>query len=279
MTVVASTILDRSAVEIGSFLPRLGAAVALLVIGYILALIIGRVLARTLAAVGFDDLADTIGLNREFRHVGITSPASTVIGRAVRYAVVVIVVVSAIATLGLAALTASLNAAILFLPKLFAALILVLVGLVLARIVRERVDRASARMDLAGPLGALAEAVIIAAFVVSALAQLSVPLGVLTLVVAILVAAVSFSAALAFGLGSRDAARQVAAGRSLAGSLHVGQTITVGDLTGEIQAMEGAATLLRTPAKTILRIPNHVLLESVVEVHDDPPIPGGSTAH
>lgn len=278
MTVVASTILDRSAVEIGTFLPRLGAAIAILIVGYVVAWIIGRVVAKTLSAIGFDDLADSIGLNREFQRFGFTSPASSIVGRAVRFAVVVVVVAAAVAALGLAALTASLNAAILFLPKLFAATILVLVGLVLARIVRDRVDRAAARMDLAGPLGALAEAVIIAAFVVSALAQLSVPLAVLTLVVTILIAAVSFSAALAFGLGSRDAARQVAAGRTLTGSLHVGQTITVGDVTGEIQAMEGAATLLRTASKTTLRVPNHVLLESVVEVHDDAPTPGSAPA-
>jgi Conserved TM helix/Mechanosensitive ion channel len=278
MTVIASTILDRSAVEIGAFLPRLGAALAILIVGYVVAWIIGRVVTKALAAIGFDDLADTIGLNRELRRFGLTSPASNIVGRAVRFAVVVVVVVSAIAALGLAALTASLNAAILFLPKLFAAAILVLVGLVLARFVRDRVDRAATRMDLAGPLGALAEAVIIAAFVVSALAQLSVPLAILTLVVTILIAAVSFSAALAFGLGSRDAARQVAAGRTLTGSLHVGQTITVGDVTGEIQAMEGAALILRTSSKSTFRVPNHVLLESVVEVHDDAPAAASTVA-
>ena len=206
----------------------------------------------------------------------LRSSASKLVGRLVRLAIIVVAVVAAISALGLSALTASLNAAILFLPRLFAAFVLLLVGLVLARFVRDRVDRAAARMDLAGPLGPLAEAVIIAAFVVSALAQLSVPLAVLTLVVAILVAAVSFSAALAFGLGSRDAARQVAAGRTLAGSLHVGQTITVGDLTGEIEAIEGAATVLRRGRST-LRVPNSVLLESVVEVHEDAD-PGGGAA-
>jgi small-conductance mechanosensitive channel len=186
----------------------------------------------------------------------------------VRLAIVVIASIAAISALGLSALTASLNAAILFLPKLLASGLILLAGFVLARIVRDRVDRATTRMDLAGPLGTLAEMAIIAIFVATALAQLSVPLAILTLIVAILIAAAAFSAALAFGLGSRDTARQIAVGRSLMGSLHVGERITVGELTGEIEAIGSAATVLRTATST-LRIPNHMLLESVVEVHDD----------
>jgi hypothetical protein len=52
----------------------------------------------------------------------------------------------------------------------------------------------------------------------------------------------------------------------------VGERITVGDLTGEIESFGSAAVLLRTETST-LRIPNHLLLEAVVEVHDGPPAP------
>lgn len=265
--IFASTVLVRSEETFGAFLPRIGAALALLVVGYVVAWAAGRVIAKTLETIGFDTLATRYGVSNELARIGVPS-ASRLVAGVVRLAIVVVACIAAVSALGLSALTGSLNAAILFLPKLVAAGLLLLAGFVLARIVRDRVDRAAARMDLAGPLGALAELAIIAIFVATALAQLSVPLAILTLIVAILIAAVAFSAALAFGLGSRDTARQIAAGRSLAGSLHVGERITVGGLTGEIEAIGSAATLLRTGTST-LRIPNHLLLESVVEVHDD----------
>jgi small-conductance mechanosensitive channel len=267
MIPVASTVFDRAEETFGAFLPRIGAALALLILGYLVAWAASRILRKTLETIGLDELSERTGVRQELARVGLP-PASRLVAGAVRFAIVVIAVVAAISALGLSALTASLNAAILFLPKLFAAALLLLAGFVLAHIVRDRVDRASARMDLAGPLGALAELAIIAIFVATALAQLSVPLAILTLIVAILIGAVAFSAALAFGLGSRETARQIAAGRSLSSSLRVGETITVGDLTGEIQAFESAATLIRTATST-LRIPNHILLESVVEVHGD----------
>jgi small-conductance mechanosensitive channel len=267
--IVASTVFDRAEETFGAFLPRIGAAIALLVVGYLIAWVVSRILSRTLEAVGFDELAARIGAGNELARIGVPS-ASKLVAGAVRFAIIVIAIIAAVSSLGLSALNASLNAAILFLPKLLAAGLLLLAGLVLARMVRDRVDRATARMDLAGPLGTLAETAVIAIFVATALSQLSVPLAILTLIVAILVGAVALGAALAFGLGSRETARQIAAGRSLASSLQVGERITVGGLTGEIESFGSAAILLRTDTST-LRIPNHLLLESVVEVHDSPP--------
>lgn len=263
---IASTVLNRAEETFGAFLPRLGAAIALVILGYLIAWLAARIISKMLNTLGFDGLAGRVGVSRELARIGLPS-ASRAVAAAVRIAIVVVATIAAVSSLGLSALTASLNATILFLPKLLAAGLLLLTGFVLARIVRGRIDRASTRMDLAGPLGVLAETAIIAVFVATALAQLTVPLAILTLIIAILIAAVAFSAALAFGLGSRDSARQIAAGRSLAGSLRVGERITIGDLTGEIETIGSAATLLRTATST-LRIPNHMLLESVVEVHD-----------
>jgi small-conductance mechanosensitive channel len=268
MIVFESTVLDRAEATFGEFLPRIGAFLALIVIGWLVGWIASRIISKALQTLGFDGIADRIGVTQELRRFGLGGSAAKLVAAAVRVAIVAIAIIAAVSALGLTALTASLNAAVLFLPKLFAAALLLLAGLVLARMARDRIDRAATRMDLAGPLGMLAELAIIAIFVATALAQLSVPLAVLTLMVAIVIAAVSFGAALAFGLGGRDTARQFAAGRSLAASLRVGQTITIGEHTGTIESIEGAATLLRTHT-SVMRIPNHVLLESVVEVHDD----------
>jgi hypothetical protein len=265
---LASTVVDRAGATFGAFLPRIGACVALLVIGWLIAWLAARIVSKTLQTIGFDAFAERIGIGRELTRFGLGDSASKLVAGALRLAIIVIAVIAAISALGLTALTASLNAAILFLPKLFAAALLLLAGLVLARMARDRIDRAAVRMDLTGPLGLLAEVAIVALFVTTALAQLSVPLATLTVIVAILIGAVAFSAALAFGLGSRDAARQIAAGRSLSSSLHVGQTITVAERTGVIESIESAATVIRS-GPSLLRIPNHVLLESVVEVHDD----------
>jgi small-conductance mechanosensitive channel len=264
----ASTVLNRASETFGAYLPRLGAFLALILIGYLVAAIAGRIVAKALESVGLDGLAERTGITRELTGAGIDRPLSRLIGTAIRVAILVISIIAAISALGLSALNTSLNSAVLFLPKLFIALLLLLAGVVVGRYARERVEHSATRMDLAGPLGTLTQVGIVAVFATTALAELSVSLVILTIIVAIVIAAACFAAALAFGLGSRDTARQITAGRTLASSLHVGQRITINDHHGTIEAFESAALLLRTDETVLLRIPNHYFLEGVMTIHE-----------
>jgi small-conductance mechanosensitive channel len=263
----AGTVLDRASETTGAYLPRIGAFLLLILVGYLVAAIAGRIAGKALERLGLDGLANRIGVTRELTAIGIHTPLSRLFGTALRIAILIVAVVAAISALGLTALDASLNAIVLFLPKLFVAVLLVLAGIVVGRYARERVERSATRMDLVGPLGTLTQVALVAIFASTALAELSVSLVILTVIVAIVIASVCFSAALAFGLGSRDTARQIAAGRSFAGSLRVGQTISVMGLEGEIEGFESAAILVRTP-EGLARLPNQHLLDHVVTIHD-----------
>ena len=188
-------------------------------------------------------------------------------GRAVRITLSVVVLVASLSLLGLAALTASLNEAVLFLPRLFVAVALVLVGFVVADFVGDRVDRLADQMALGAPLGSVARVLVLALVTLTALAQLSVPTAILSALVGIVLVAGAFTLALAFGLGSRDVARELSAGRYVGASFEIGQVISVDRIRGEIVALESAATVVRTDTGETVRVPNHLLLESVVTVH------------
>jgi small-conductance mechanosensitive channel len=85
-------------------------------------------------------------------------------------------------------------------------------------------------------------------------------------VIAILLAAAAGTFALAFGLGGREAARALNAGRFVRSAFEVGQTISIGELRGRILAFEPDATVLGTDDGTV-RVPNNVLIESIVKIH------------
>jgi small-conductance mechanosensitive channel len=73
--------------------------------------------------------------------------------------------------------------------------------------------------------------------------------------------------AIAFGLGGREVARALSASRYVRGAHSVGQEISVRDVRGEISAIEPAATVIRTRDGDEVRVPNHLLVESLVRVH------------
>jgi Conserved TM helix/Mechanosensitive ion channel len=264
MTALAS-VINRAGDTLGEFLPQLAGALILLVVGLLLAKLGGWLVRRGLRAAGVDDLAERWRVNETLARAGLQGSLAGVTAVAVRIILSVIVVFAALMLLGLEPLSQSLNEALLFLPKVIAAAVIVLAGVVLAGLVRERVDRLTYQMDFPVPLGQLAQIATLAIFAITAAAQVGVSAGVLVLVVAIVLAAVAGTFAIAFGLGGREVARALNAGRFVREAYEVGQTIQVGEWRGRIVAIEPDATVLGTDDGRV-RVPNHLLLESVVRI-------------
>lgn len=265
----AETILDRAADTLGTFLPRLGAALVILVGGWLVSRLLSRLMVRALRRVGLDRAAERAGVHDVLVRAGLERSLTQLLGTALRLALLVVTVVATIAVLGIDALDRTLDEVLLFLPSLLVALVLLLAGLVVSGIARERVERATYQMDVPGPLGRVTQVSVLVIAAIMALGQLGVP----TLVLNVLVAVVAFGSVLtfsiAFGLGGRDVARQLSAGRSLTTSFEEGQTIAVGDVRGAIVAFEGTAVVLDAEDGRRVRLPNHLLLESTVTIRGE----------
>jgi len=263
----AAAVLDRAGDQLGGFLPGFVGALALLLIGLLVAALLARAVRRGLAAAGLDDAAERWGVADVLERSGLGRSLSRIVGAAVRLTLSVVVVFAALTLLGLAFLSDSLNQSILFMPKVLAALVLVLAGIVLGALVRSWVERTSAQLDLPVPLGPVAQALVVAVFAITAAAQVTVPIGFLVVILAILLGATVGAVGLAFGLGGREIASSLSAARYVRAALSEGQTIQVGDRRGTVQRIEAAATVLRDDTN-IIRIPNRRLVEEVVVIED-----------
>jgi small-conductance mechanosensitive channel len=275
MTAVFANVLDRAGETLGDFLPQLGGALVLLLLGLLLARLFGRLTRRLLIAAGVDELATRWRVDQTLTRARLNPSLAHLAGSAVRIVLSVVVVFAALTLLGLELLSQSLNEAVLFLPNLLVALALLLAGVVLAGFARERGDRLTYQMDFPVPLGQLAQVSTLAIFGIMALAQLGVSAGILFTVIAILLAAAAGTFALAFGLGGREVARALNAGRFVRSAFEIGQTISIGDVSGEIIAIEPEATVVGT-AEGSVRVPNSMLIESVVTIHRPGRATGGA---
>jgi len=268
MMPLAANVLDRAGEALGGFLPRVGGAILLLIVGVLLARLVGRLVRKALHAAHVDQFADRVQVGAVLERAGLGPSLSALVGTAARIGLSLVVLFAALSLLGLQFLSESLNQAVLFLPKALAAGALVLAGVVLGGIVRERLDRTAHQMDFAVPLGRVAQVTVISVFAITAAAQVAVSTAILMVMVAILLAGAVATVALAFGLGGRDVARELSAGRFLRTAYSEGQVISVGDVRGEIVAMETATIVLRSADGATVRVPNNMLLNSVVRVHE-----------
>jgi small-conductance mechanosensitive channel len=270
MSGINASVLGQAGEQLGGFIPRLGGALALLILGLIVVWLISRALVKVLETAGLDDLATRGGVTHVLQQAGLGDSLAAVIGRAIRIALSIVVIFAALSLLGLQFLSDSLNKGIQELPKLLIAAVLVLAGVVLAGFARERADRVSEQMDLPIPFGRLAQITVLAIFGIVAAAQVAVSTLVLLLLVGILLAGVTGTFALAFGLGGRDVARALSAGRYLRHDYRTGQEIGFGDVRGRITAIEPSSTILDPGDGTTLRVPNHLLMETIVTIYAQP---------
>jgi small-conductance mechanosensitive channel len=265
--VPVATVLDQAGNQLGGFIPRLGGALFLLVVGIIIARVVARLLRRALRMAGLDSASERWGVADVLERAGLGRSLAHVIAVAVRISLTVVVIFAALSLLGLQFLSQSLNEGVLFLPKVLAAMALVLIGVVLAGFVRERVDRTATQWDLPIPLGTVLQMVVLAIFFITAAAQLTISTALLMVLVAILLAAAAAPFAIAFGLGGRDVARALSAGRYVRASFEEGQTIRIDGVRGSIESIEPSATVLRTENERI-RVPNHVLISETVVIEE-----------
>lgn len=157
-----------------------------------------------------------------------------------------------------------------FLPRILSALIVMIMGNVLAALAETAASRALGavtpevreRVPLVVKWGIRVLAVVIAAD------QLGIDTTIVNIAVAALLFGFGLAAALLAGLGSRSVAEQIAAGRAVRRSIVAGSSIRVDGMTAEVVTVGSTATTVRVDGGTRL-IPNRTLLESVVELLGD----------
>jgi small-conductance mechanosensitive channel len=274
MNVLATSVFGQAGQALGAFLPRLGGALVLLLIGLLVTRLICRLLLHALQAAGLDRMSERAGIAAVLERSGLGQSLSALVARAVRIGLTLVLIFAALSLLGLQFLSPALNQAVLALPRLFIAALLVLAGVVLAGAARGRADRLTDQMDFPVPLGQIAQIAILGIFGIIAAAEIGISTEVLLVLIGVLLAAVAGTFTLAFGLGSRDVARALSAGRYLRHDYQVGQEIGFGDVRGRISRIHSTSTMLDAGGGRSIRVPNHLLLEEIVTIYSDEEAPG-----
>ncbi|TME48320.1 MAG: small-conductance mechanosensitive ion channel [Chloroflexi bacterium] len=195
-----------------SFIPALIGAMLLVLIGWWIAAIVARLVERLLNSVGFEHAAERTGISGFISRTGAGQVrASHVIAQLVKWFIRLIFLEMAAQARHLTAVTTLLNSIVLFIPNLVVALIIVLIGVLLAQFVGRLVrgSLTSAGMSNAGVLAAVVEYGIMGLAIVTALNQIGIASIIVTILFAGVVGALALAAGLAFGLGGRETAAQI----------------------------------------------------------------------
>ncbi|WP_370894699.1 hypothetical protein [Janibacter sp. GXQ6167] len=154
------------------FLPKLLAFIAILVIGYLIAKALAKIVDELLERVGFDRAVERGGVKKMLAQSELD--ASSIVGKIVFYALMLFVLQMAFGVFGPNPVSDLLTAVIAFLPQLFVAIIIVVIAAAIATAVRELISNTLGGLSYGKTLGTIAAVFILGLGIIAALNQIGV---------------------------------------------------------------------------------------------------------
>jgi hypothetical protein len=201
-----------------AWIPALIGALAILIIGYIVARVLAGVVARVLQRVGLDR---TLHSGTAGRWVAkLTASPSRLLGSITFWVVFLGAISLAVTALGIDALTDFVGAVYAYLPNVLAAILIFVVAGAIAAAVGGLVARTMGDTTTGKLVGTVVPILIMAVAGFMILDQLKIAPEIVTITYASLMGAIALGMALAFGLGGRDVAARMLEGAYAAGQLN-----------------------------------------------------------
>jgi hypothetical protein len=229
-------------------LPNLLGAALILLIGWGLGKLVQAIVNRVLRALHFNELTERAGINDTLIRADIKIDPSVILGVVAYWFVFLIAIYAAVNTLGITILTGFMTSVLLYLPRVFAALLLVIVGTwaasVLARITRA--SGTAAGIGYASTLSTIVQYTVVFFTFANALELLGLAFPFMRLAFGIVLGAFALAGGIAFGLGAREYAADLLAGRELRLLFNAGDRLVSGDVDGTILAIRPTLTVVRT---------------------------------
>jgi len=203
--------LDAIFLNLKALLPNVLAMLVILLLGTGLAKLIHFVLLKFLNAIHFDNFADRVGMTALMRKGGVWTKPAALIARIVFWLVMVLTLMLALNALKIAAIEHLVTQLFGYLPRAFSALVILLVGTLLAGFASRAVLIAAVNSGyhyaraLANAVRLLLTVLILA----MTMEQLQIAPGIVLAAFSITFGGIVAALAIAFGVGGIDAARRM----------------------------------------------------------------------
>jgi len=193
------------------FLPNLLAAIIIFILGWFVAIWIGKLVAQILNKLQFDSLFEKTGWKEALNNADVKVEPSSFIGAVCKWILVIIFLMIVTDIMGWMAFAGLLASIVAWLPNLLVAIIILVVAIIIADIVEKLVKVSTKKMGV-GSVNFLGVVVKWAIYIFAGLAVL-LQLGITPKIVEVLimgfVGTLTLALGLSFGLGGKEAASRL----------------------------------------------------------------------
>lgn len=190
------------------FLPTLLAALIVFIVGWLIAIALGKLANRIMKVIKLDILLARIGFKKALAKAKLKLNSGRFFEELVKWFFIIVFLMAATDILGLYQVTEFLKGVLYYIPNIVVAVVILLAAVIIANFLQKlvRASVEAAGLQAANFLGGLTKWAILIFGFIAALVQLGIAVTLIHTLVTGLVAMVALAGGLAFGLGGKDQA-------------------------------------------------------------------------
>lgn len=252
--------------KIMTILPDIIVAFIFLLLGWIIAKLCKRFLNKTLDKIGFNTFTNKLGLTEVLDKMEVKTSGSEIVAKIISIFVLLIFLLAALDIVGLTMLSGLIDTLALFLPKILAALAVLLCGFFVAQLVFNAVKIAAKNtgVDYGRSVAEVCRGIIIVITFSLSITQLDIDISLLNTIISVVIASIGLAAAISLGIGTKSMAKEIVAGVYLREMYQAGDNITVQDVSGTVISIGSVASKVMSKDENMITVPNTFLLANKV---------------
>ncbi len=194
-----------------SFIPTLLLGIGLLFAGFILAWIFEVIARRIMQAVKLEAIVEKVGLKGLFEKAGLKISFTRLLSGVVYWFILIVFLAATVNVFGLTQLSDFMDQLVGYLPNVIAAVAILIIGILIGNVLYNVVKHSSesAKISSSSFLASITKWSIFTFAFIAALVQLGIAPDLLKILFTGFVVMLSIAGGLAFGLGGKDAAKEV----------------------------------------------------------------------
>lgn len=244
-----------------SVLPNILGAILLLVIGWLVAKSVELIVRKLLRSIKFDKLGEKFVEATSVDSRVMAIEPSKLVSKFVYWIILLLFFISASDTLGWNVVSESIGELVLYLPELFSAIVIFILGLFLAGFIRNFLTTAFGSLGISAGsvLSTIIFYFIIIIVATTSLDQAGIDTSVITSKITVILGGILLAFAISFGYSSRDVLTNILSSFYVRNNFTEGQYITIGEFSGVIKKIDSMHVTLSTEDGEIL-FPTHKLI-------------------
>lgn len=259
------TLFSNFVAAIGAALPKLFGAVMLLLVGWLIAKGVYKIVLRVAESLNVNQLEKKIKEVSLFS--GLDFQLSKILAKCFFWIILIIFSIAAAEIAGLESISQGIASFLGYLPKLASAVIFFIVGSLAANLIRNIVQSACASFHISSGrfIAGFVFYFILIMVSISTLNQAGMDTQIITQNITIAMAAIFFAFAIGYGIASKDIMANIIASFYSRDKFVVGQYIKIDNVEGVILKIDNTSVVIESKGRTVI-MPLSKLLNQNVEI-------------